>query len=137
MPAESEPIFYDTNTLLYLLLPESEKARRLDPFMVRGGVISVQVLNEFTNVARRKRGLDIGQIIPFLTILRSAFEVVPLTIDAHEAALRVIRRHQISTYDAMIVGSALTWGCRTLLSEDLHPGLVFEGSLTVVNPFRA
>ena len=136
MPAEREPVFYDTNVLLYLLLPQSEKASRLDPFMVLGGVISVQVLNEFTNVARRKKGLEINDILPFLSVLRAAFDVSPVTVEVHEKALEIIRRYRVSTYDALIIGRALTKGCTTLLSEDLHHGLVVDGRLTVVNPFR-
>ncbi|MCO5160410.1 MAG: PIN domain-containing protein [Mesorhizobium sp.] len=136
MPADREPLFYDTNVLLYLLLPQSEKARRLDPYMVRGGVVSVQVLNEFTNVARRKNGLDVIEIVPFLKVLRDAFEVVPVTVDVHDRALDIIQRYRLSTYDATIVACALIEGCTTLLSEDLHHGLVVDGKLKVVNPFR-
>jgi predicted nucleic acid-binding protein len=39
-------------------------------------------------------------------------------------------------YDAMIVSSALLAGCRTLYSEALHDGQVFEKQLTVRNPFK-
>jgi predicted nucleic acid-binding protein len=47
-------VFFDTNLLIYAALqpdPRSDRARTL---LARGGTISVQVLNEFANVARRK-----------------------------------------------------------------------------------
>jgi len=54
------------------------------------------------------------------------------TID--QAATLAIR-HQLSHWDALIVAAAVLAGCETLYSEDLQDGQVFEGRLTVVNPF--
>ena len=48
--------FFDTNILLYLLSGESDKADRAEVVLVKGGIISVQVLNEFAAVASRKLG---------------------------------------------------------------------------------
>lgn len=50
--------FFDTNVLLYLVAGDAAKADRVERALSRGGVISVQVLNEFTNVARRKMQLS-------------------------------------------------------------------------------
>jgi predicted nucleic acid-binding protein len=36
----------------------------------------------------------------------------------------------------MIVASALTSGCTTLWSEDMRDGLLVEGQLRILNPFR-
>ncbi|MGQ0622235.1 MAG: PIN domain-containing protein [Panacagrimonas sp.] len=41
----------------------------------------------------------------------------------------------ISYWDSLIIAAALHAGCTLLYSEDLQHGQVFEGSLTVVNPF--
>ena len=46
--------FFDTKTLLYLLSPDIAKADRAASLVKTGGTISVQVLNEFASVARRK-----------------------------------------------------------------------------------
>ncbi len=43
--------FFDTNILLYLLSGDTEKADRAEALLMKGGVISVQVLNEFAAVA--------------------------------------------------------------------------------------
>ena len=46
--------FLDTNVLLYLLSGEAAKADRAEGLLAGGGTVSVQVLNEFAAVARRK-----------------------------------------------------------------------------------
>jgi predicted nucleic acid-binding protein len=46
--------FFDTNVLLYLLSEDAAKADRAEELIANGGVISVQVLNEFAVVASRK-----------------------------------------------------------------------------------
>jgi predicted nucleic acid-binding protein len=49
---------------------------------------------------------------------------------------RLARRYTLSHWDALIVAAALTARCDLLYSEDLQDGLVVDGRLTVVNPFR-
>jgi predicted nucleic acid-binding protein len=46
--------FFDTNVLLYLLSNDAAKADRAEALLASGGVVSVQVLNEFASVAKRK-----------------------------------------------------------------------------------
>ena len=46
--------FFDTNLLLYLLSEEPAKSEKAEDLIAHGGVISVQVLNEFVSVATRK-----------------------------------------------------------------------------------
>jgi predicted nucleic acid-binding protein len=46
--------FFDTNVLLYLLSKDTAKADRAEVLLASGGVVSVQVLNEFASVASRK-----------------------------------------------------------------------------------
>ena len=50
--------FVDTNVLLYLLSDDQAKADRAEALLAQRVVISVQVLNEFANVARRKMVLE-------------------------------------------------------------------------------
>ena len=46
--------FFDTNVLVYIASADPVKAERAEKTIAIGGAISVQVLNELTNVARRK-----------------------------------------------------------------------------------
>jgi predicted nucleic acid-binding protein len=137
MPAEGGGLFFDTNVLLYLISGDLPKARQLDVHLLQGGMISVQVLNELTNVARRKYGLHTSQIRPFLMTLREALVVLPLSLEVHETGLGIIERYGLSTYDAMVVAAALHGNCGTVLNEDMQDGMSIYGKLRILNPFRA
>jgi predicted nucleic acid-binding protein len=130
-----ERAFIDTNVLLYLLSADAAKADRAEQVVADGGVISVQVLNEFASVATRKLGLTLEEAREALIALRANCEVVPLTADTHDLGLVLAGAHRLSVYDAMIVAVALLADCRVLLSEDMQSGQRIE-RLTIRNPFR-
>jgi len=113
------------------------KAGRAERIVGRGGAISVQVLNEVTNVARRKMRLSWPDTHAFLSLLRGLLSVHPMTLETHETGLMLAERHDLSTWDAMIAAAALHADCDTLWSEDMQDGLSLDGRLRIVNPFRA
>jgi len=132
MPAS----FFDTNILLYITSSDASKADKAEAAVAVGGAISVQVLNELTNVARRKMRMSWADTHAFLSMLRGLLTVHPLTIEVHETGLALAERYGLSTYDAMIAASALHAGCDKLWSEDMQHGMVLEKRLRIVNPFR-
>jgi predicted nucleic acid-binding protein len=128
--------FFDTNVLVYAFSdgPKREPAREA---LAVGGVISAQVLNEFTNVSRRKQKREWAEIEAALAVVRARFpEVVPLTAETHAAALALARDHGFPFYDALILAAAIEAGCDTLYSEDMQDGRAI-GGLTIRNPFLA
>ena len=127
--------FFDTNILVYTATSDAKKPQALD-CLRRGGIVSVQVLNEFVHVARRKLRHDWPQIERALRLFRASLDgVVPLTLDIHSSAVVLARDDGLAFYDALIATSAIKAGCDTLFSEDMQHGRRF-GSLVVVNPFR-
>ena len=46
--------FFDTNVLIYALAKGDPRSRRAEELLAAGGVLSVQILNEFVSVARRR-----------------------------------------------------------------------------------
>ena len=128
--------FFDTNALLYLVGSDHAKAERAEALVAEGGAISVQVLNEFANVGRRKMQLAWPDLLAILDTLRDLLEVRGLTLDVHLSGLALAERHRLSVYDAMIVASALDAGSSILWSEDMHHGLVVSEQLSIRNPFR-
>jgi predicted nucleic acid-binding protein len=127
--------FFDTNVLVYGFLDLGKRGRALEA-MAGGGVISAQVLNEFTNVARNKRARPWPEIEAAIAIIAEHFdEIVPLTQDIHASAMMLARDHRLAFFDALIVAAALSAGCETLYSEDMQHGARF-GDLTIMNPFR-
>jgi predicted nucleic acid-binding protein len=132
MPAS----FFDTNVLLYIASGDSAKADRAEAAIAAGGVISVQVLNELANVARRKMQMSWTETHALLTMLRGLLTVHPLTLETHEIGLELAERYGFSMYDAMIAASALHAGCDMLWSEDMQHDMVVDEGLRIVNPFR-
>ncbi|MER8769200.1 PIN domain-containing protein [Mesorhizobium sp. M0960] len=128
--------FFDTNVLLYIASSDTAKADRAEAAIAAGGAISVQVLNELANVARRKMQMSWTDTHALLTTLRGLLTVHPLTLETHETGLRLAERYSLSTYDAMIASAAIHAGCDTLLSEDMQHGMALGHGLRIVNPFR-
>ena len=132
MPAS----FFDTNVLAYLASGDTAKADRAESVVAGGGSVSVQVLNELSNVARRKMQMSWADTHTLLAVLRNLLTVHPLTLETHEVGLRLAERYGFSVYDAMIAAAALDAGCDTLWSEDMQQGLKIEKRLRILNPFR-
>lgn len=129
--------FADTNILIYAFDtgPKSTPARTL----IDGGlVLSVQSLNEFANVTRRKLGFTWNEVeLAIDALIAAAMRVIDIDMQVHRTGLHVAQRYRIALYDAMIVAAALGAGCDTLYTADLHDGLWIEERLRVVNPFAA
>jgi predicted nucleic acid-binding protein len=128
--------FFDTNVLLYLLSSDESKADRAEQELSGGGVISVQVLNEFASVATRKLGMSITEVREVLAAVRTACTIVPLNEETHDVGLQIVEKYQLSLFDSMIIAAALLAECKMLVSEDMQHGQTFEGKLEVRNPFR-
>ena len=126
--------FFDTNLFVYAqqIGAKGEQARAT---LAAGGFISVQVLNEFVAVARRKLGKDWDAIEAAIEDMLALVEP-PLQLSlATNKAARVLARDQgFSFYDSLIVASALDADCETLYTEDMQDGRKI-GTLTIRNPF--
>jgi len=128
--------FFDTNVILYLL-DDGLKAEIAEDLLGKGGTISVQILNEALVNCRRKAVMSWKDTGLFLDGIRKLCRVCDLTTGIHDLGRFLAERYGLSIYDAMIVAAALTNGCTTLYSEDMHDGLIVEGKLQIVNPFRS
>jgi predicted nucleic acid-binding protein len=127
--------FIDTNVVVYAFSSNDPRNERAAALLEGGGVISVQVLNEFVNVSRRKQGRGWDEVHDALGVLKILLDPPhPLTVDLHEAAIEIARARGFSIYDSLIVAAALRAGCSILYSEDLHHGQTIE-RLRIENPF--
>lgn len=128
--------FIDTNILIYAFFDNS-KGQVADSILTGGGVISVQILNEYANVCRRKLKLDWNVIQDRIIALRAALpEIISLTVDHHVRAVTLAKEHNFAIYDALLIACALSAGCKRLITEDMQHGRVI-GGLTIENPFAA
>jgi predicted nucleic acid-binding protein len=129
-------VFFDTNILLYAAMQPDRRSDAARSLLARGGVISVQVLNEFAAVAHRKLRRPWPEVVRALAAIRVLCPSPrPLTLDTHEAALGLADRHGFQFYDALILAAALEADCSTLFTEDLQDGQVIDGRLTICNPY--
>ena len=133
MPGE----FLDSNVLVYAFTDDA-RATAAQALLERGCAISVQGLNEFANVARRKLGKSWQELRGDLAAIRTVCPtIVPIDIDTHEAALRLAGCYGFAMLDALMVAAALRAGSTTLWSEDMQDGMLIDGKLRIANPFRA
>ena len=130
----SDRCFIDSNIPLYLISSSLSKSAKANEIVSAGPLISVQVLNEFVSVARKKYNKDWNDILDVLDFVRENCEVVPLTIETHDRALEFSSTSFINIYDANILAAAELSGCDTLYTEDLSNGQRI-GRVTIVNPF--
>lgn len=127
--------FLDTNVLVYAFSTDV-RASKAQQLLEGGCIISVQILNEFANVARRKLKMSWTELSDALDDIRTLCPTIPpVTLDTHTAGLQRAQRYGLSVFDGLVVAAALEMGCATLWSEDMQHGLVIDERLTILNPF--
>jgi predicted nucleic acid-binding protein len=128
--------FFDTNVLIYAFALDDPRNARAEELLASRGTISVQILNEFVSVARRKLLMSWRDVKQALDAFRVLFpSPLPMSKEMHEAALKIAERHGCGIYDALVVAAALEAGCAILFSEDFQDGQTIDGRLTIRNPF--
>lgn len=131
----SDKVFFDTTILIYAISEGDARTSTAERLLASGGSLSVQVLNEFAAVAKRKLRMSWTEIAEALDAARALCESpLPLTIEVHDAALRIAERYGYHIYDSLILAAALDAGCDVLYSEDMQDGQQID-SLTIRNPF--
>jgi predicted nucleic acid-binding protein len=133
----SAKAFLDTNVLIYALAQGDPRGLVADRLLQAGGRVSVQVLNEFVSVTRRKLALPWPDVLAALGAIRTLCgDPIALDGKVHDAAIALASRHLLSIYDAMIVAAAQSAKCEVVYTEDLQDGRRFGPNLRIENPFR-
>lgn len=139
-----DPILIDTNVLVYAY-DRSETEKQLQALAVLdqlattdSGVLSIQVLVEFCSVALRKlpATLTPAQVEERVSRYAEIYPILPVTVPVVLEALRGVREHQFSFWDAQIWAVARLNQVSVVFSEDFNPGAEVEG-VRFVNPFAA
>lgn len=129
------PVFVDTNIAAYAFAADATKKARARELLADRPTISTQVVNEFLNVCRVKLKIDVATRHQLAQEIMAGCDVVSVTGTVIEKAMTIETRHGLNYWDCLIIAAALLAGCDTLYSEDMQNGQVFEGRLSVVNPF--
>jgi predicted nucleic acid-binding protein len=133
--------FVDTNLFVYAYDENAGRKREVARDLISGlwesrsGCASVQVLQElFVNLTRKvPKPLSAREVAALIEDL-SAWTVHSPGVRDVLYAIELHERMDVSFWDAMILTSANSLGCRVLYSEDLSAGHSYDGVL-VVNPF--
>jgi predicted nucleic acid-binding protein len=130
--------FFDTNVVISALAQNDPRNAVAERLLLRGGRISVQVLNEFVSVARGKLRLTWPEVTEALAALRSLCgDPIAIDVEMHEQAVALAQAHGLAIYDALIVAAAQRARCDVLYSEDMQAGRRFEAGLRIENPFAS
>lgn len=136
---------FDTNILAYLegvVVTESDRVKRatsraiFERVFEEGGfpVVPVQALAELHHVLVRKGRLSRHEASESVARLMSRSTVIGTDPGILADARSLSARHNIPTFDAMVLAAAAEARCDILYSEDFQPGLGWRG-VEVVNPF--
>ena len=133
----------DTNLLVYCFDPtDSEKQAKALECVDRisrnsMGGLPVQVLAEFSRVAVHKLEPRISpdDVQRYVEYYERVFNVLPLTVLIVLEAVRGVRDHGFSYFDAQIWAAARLNQIPVVLSEDFQTGATVEG-VTFLNPLQ-
>lgn len=132
--------FLDTNVVIYALVRRvssipDRRTEIAEEILSAGGVVSVQVLAEFTDAVLRKHGKSLQIVREMLEAVEAICgPAVPLTAEIHKAALGISERFAFRIYDSLVLAAAANKGCTTLYTEDMQHGQIIDG-VRIVNPF--
>jgi predicted nucleic acid-binding protein len=134
--------FVDTNVLVYAYdaaagqKHDAAKALLQTLWQSRHGCLSVQVLQEFyvtvtQKVASPYNANEAAKIIEDLRVWRIHAPAVTDVL----AAIDLQTRYQLSFWDAMILHSANSLGCKVVWTEDLNEGQTINQTM-IRDPFQ-
>lgn len=129
--------FFDTTVLIYAFAENDPRTFVAEELLEKGGVVSVQILNEFVAVSRRKLDKPWTEITEAIAAIRNlCAPPLAITVEVHEEALKISQRYGYQIYDSLVLSAAIQSGCTILYSEDMQDRQAIS-SLTIQNPFRS
>lgn len=131
----TDKVFLDTNIVLYAIGQDMHKKAVARQLIATIPMVSAQVINECVNVCLKKFKFDKKQAYAFADTVMNKVNVLPVDEAVIRKSAELAMTHQLSNWDALIVAAALLADCKTVYSEDMQHGQLFEKSLKVIDPF--
>ena len=140
----SDKVFVDTNLLVYAYDRSEPKKQRqasriLDRLALAGmGVIDTQIMAEFFVAVTRKISapLSVAEAYQRIQNYIRSWPVLGISEMVVLEAVRGVRDHQFSFWDAQVWAAARLNQIPVVFSEDFNTGPIIEG-ISFVNPFSA
>jgi len=132
--------FIDTNIFVYFVDRRDLRKQSIARDLIASALdnpqysITLQVLNEFANVALLKLSMDEDEVREYISYFRSVSVQMPKS-EWTDRALMIRKQYGIQFYDALMVAAAEASGCDEILTEDLNDGQIYCG-VKAVNPFK-
>ncbi len=140
---ESQPCFIDSNIWLYRFIINPRDANAISKQQIATTltnypniIISTQVVNEICANLIRKAGFDNHQIQILIEEFSQGCEIVPISLETIQSAVKLRDQYLISFWDSLIVASAILEDAKILYSEDMQDELIINNTLQIINPFR-
>lgn len=130
--------FVDTNIVVYANdrrdREKQSRAIQIIASLIRSqnGVLSTQVLQEYSNTALTKLRQDASIILRQLKLFES-LHIVSHTPAMIRHSVELHAAYRVSYWDAAIIAAAESADCDALLSEDFNAGQYYSG-VEVINP---
>ncbi|AFY44538.1 PIN domain-containing protein [Nostoc sp. PCC 7107] len=134
--------FVDSNIWLYRFILNSSEPSAVQKQQIATTVtsqenllVSTQVINEVCANLIRKAGFDNSQIQNLIEDFSEGCEILPVSLETLQYAVKLRSHYLFSFWDSLIVASAVLGQASILYSEDMQNGLMIENFLEIVNPF--
>lgn len=127
--------FLDTNILIYALDKSGDKKTAAIDLLTEDAMISTQVINEISNVLRKKHKFEYSLIANIIEEYLQSLKLVLINKETIKLAWFIAEKYNYSYYDSLIISSALENNCSILYSEDMQHNQLIEKRLTIMNPF--
>jgi len=134
--------FIDTNIFVYSFdFDENRKKKKAREIIKNAlsdgkGFISIQVIQEFYNVATKKftSPMNVLSAKKYLEKVFTQLNVVYPSYDFISTGLEISATTKYSLYASLIISAALKSSCSILLTEDMQHGQKIQ-NLRIKNPF--
>ncbi|MFN7259802.1 MAG: PIN domain-containing protein [Cyclobacteriaceae bacterium] len=130
-------VFIDSNIIVYLVDNRSkEKTKKAQDFLSPDFFISTQVIAENVNVCLKKLHLNKETTFDFARRILNRFRILQITEATLLKSFEISIKYQLSSWDSIIIATAILNNCSIIYSEDMQDGLIVENSVTIINPFK-
>ncbi len=131
-------VFIDSKIIVYLVDNRSkEKTKKAQDFLSPDFFISTQVIAENVNVCLKKLHLNKETTFDFARRVLNRFRILQITEATLLKNFEISIKYQLSSWDSIIIATAILNSCSIIYSEDMQDGLIVENSVTIINPFKS
>jgi predicted nucleic acid-binding protein len=133
-----DKFFADTNILIYFVSDDIRKKNISKALLTADDeiFISSQVINEFVSVTAKKMILPFTDSVHYANEFMDIFNFSVITRHTIKLSFDISGKYGFSTWDSLIIASALENDCSVLFSEDMQEGQLIENRLKIINPFK-